>query len=98
MTVRFSEFPAIKIGRLGVDKNYISRGFGQLLVDLVITMAEDMNRSTNWDSSLGVRFVTLDALLGRVEYYQRRVFAVNMDSKYQGKKRRTISMRCDIFS
>lgn len=98
LKVRFSEFPAIKIGRLGVGKNHINRGFGQLLVDLVITMAEEMNRSTDWDSSLGVRFVTLDSLPDRVGYYQKRGFVVNMDSKYQGRRRRTVSMRRDIFS
>lgn len=97
LQVHFSEFPAVKIGRLGVDVNYTSRGFGELLIDLVVTMAEELNNDNGRDPSLGVRFVTLDAMPNRVDYYLKRGFVLNMDSKYQSKKRRTVSMRRDIF-
>ncbi|MBF0553797.1 MAG: GNAT family N-acetyltransferase [Nitrospirae bacterium] len=51
---RYATFPAIKIGRLGVHKNYQWKGYGTLLFDYI-------KKSFTYNNKTGCRFITVDA-------------------------------------
>jgi GNAT superfamily N-acetyltransferase len=63
-----SNYPAIKIGRLAVSKNYAGYGFGKLL----LLIAREMYSSHNPQS--GCRFVTVDAYRNAVPFYIKNDF------------------------
>ncbi|MDR2475246.1 MAG: GNAT family N-acetyltransferase, partial [Bacteroidales bacterium] len=50
-----SSYPAVKIGRLAVSKKYAGKGFGRLMIDIVMKMFVSDTQQT------GCRFVTVDA-------------------------------------
>jgi GNAT superfamily N-acetyltransferase len=82
--------PALKVARLAVSKDHQRQGVGEYLLRFALFTALDIS------GVAGCRFLTLDALPNRVEYYQKRGFVLNTDDKYKGKERP--SMRYDIFS
>lgn len=51
---RYSSFPAVKIGRLGVRKEYQAQQFGSALMNMVKEFFLTRNRT-------GCRFITVDA-------------------------------------
>jgi predicted GNAT family N-acyltransferase len=63
-----STYPAIKIGRLAVSRNYAGNGFGKLILQIV----REMYASDNQQS--GCRFVTVDAYQNAVPFYQKNDF------------------------
>jgi GNAT superfamily N-acetyltransferase len=82
--------PAIKIARLGRDLKFVGIGLGQVLIEYVKDMAHELSTSR-----LGVRFITTDAYLQRVDYYGRLGFIPNQAA--HGRSSPTKSMRADIY-
>jgi hypothetical protein len=66
-------FPAIKIGRIGVDKNSQQTGVGTQLLIYTIGLVFRMNRELN----IGCRFITLDAYPKSVSWYEKKHFMFN---------------------
>lgn len=66
---RYSEYPAVKIGRLGVDKEYCRLGIGSILLDILKEMFTTNNRT-------GCRFITVDAYNKQpvIEFYKKNDF------------------------
>ena len=103
--VRYSTAPAIKLGRMGVDRRYRGRNVGTWILDYVVGLARTMVRE------IGVRYVTLDALAkpSLVGWYRRYGFVENRGEKdrkealkkfFRWPKRpstETISMRYDVL-
>jgi GNAT superfamily N-acetyltransferase len=89
ITVHY-KVPAIKIARLGRDGKYKGMGLGNVLIDYIKDMAYELSTSR-----LGVRFITADAYLHRVEYYQCLGFIPNQAAR--GRSSPTLSMRADIY-
>lgn len=87
---QYPDYPAIKIARLAVDKNYQRKGVGTLLLKDALGLAREVSKDT------ACRFVTVDALPEEdsVGLYNRFGFVRNLVE--QERSRRTISMRYDI--
>jgi len=67
---RHPSFPAVKIGRLGVDKNYTRIGIGSQLMNFIKAwFADDENKT-------GCRFITVDAYNKSfaLDYYTKNGF------------------------
>ena len=77
----FSSYPAIKIGRLAVDKKYEGKGVGRKLMNRI---KEDL-RETSKASAF--RFLTVDAYLSAVPFYEKNGFKMllNNDENKQHK-------------
>jgi len=61
-------YPAVKIGRLAVSKNFSGLGIGSKMIGTVITMyLEHQQRA-------GCRFASVDAYKGAIPFYQRSDF------------------------
>lgn len=71
--ITYSMAPAIKLGRMGIDKRFRGHGLGQGILLFVIGLARRLSRE------VGVRYVTLDALPrdGLVTWYEKRGFVRN---------------------
>ncbi|HCL57727.1 MAG TPA: GNAT family N-acetyltransferase [Spirochaetia bacterium] len=52
-TKRYDSYPAVKIGRLGINKNYQGKGIGTAILDYVKTLFITNNRT-------GCKFITVD--------------------------------------
>ena len=63
-------YPAIKIGRLAVHKDYCKREIGTFMVMHVILIAISIN------NKVGCRFVTVDALKESVGFYEKEGFII----------------------
>lgn len=81
--------PAIKIARLAVDKNWRGYGFGELLIEYVRDLCNDLS------DKVGVRYITLDAFPHRVSYYEKLGFRKNLAF---AKRTHQISMRSDYYA
>lgn len=88
--IPYYKVPAIKIARLGRSVTYKKYGFGSFLIDYIKNTAVELSRTT-----LGVRFITLDAYPNRVEYYQSLGFVRNQAIKIPSSG--NVSMRADIY-
>jgi GNAT superfamily N-acetyltransferase len=53
--ITYKSLPALKIGRLCVDDNYLRQGIGSLLIKFTLAKVIEIN------STAGCRFITLDA-------------------------------------
>ena len=70
--VEYSSAPALKLGRMGLDKSHHGRGIGIWMLDMVVGMARTMG------AKAGLRYVTLDALNdGLVAWYSDYGFVRN---------------------
>ena len=65
----YPEYPAVKIGRLGVDKAYCGLGIGTTLLDILKELFTTNNRT-------GCRFITVDAYNkpATLAFYQKNGF------------------------
>ena len=85
----FSSYPAIKIGRFAVSVLYRNRGLGSELMELIKqNLSEDPGYSQ-------FRFLTVDAYLTAVPFYERNGFKKLTPTKEQGD---TQAMYFDILS
>ena len=65
---RRKTYPAVKIGRLAVAKQYAGFGIGRLIIDAVRMMyINELHRA-------GCRFVTVDAYRSALSFYERNDF------------------------
>lgn len=64
---RFSSYPAMKIGRLGVSINYKGQGWGTTILDYLKELFISNNRT-------GCRFITVDAYRESLGFYERNGF------------------------
>lgn len=85
---RLHEYPAIKIGRLGVDKKYKRKGVGKIIIKFAIGLTRRINEIS------ACRFVTVDSYPNAVSFYEKISFIKNL--MYE-KKREFVSMRLDII-
>jgi hypothetical protein len=76
-------FPAIKIGRLGVQKNLQRSGVGTHLLRYTVGVVVRLNRELN----VGCRFITLDAYPKSVSFYERKSFVFNKHYKSVAQER-----------
>lgn len=84
-------FPALKIGRLGVQKEFQKQGVGKALLEYSIGVAYRMNTGL----SVGCRFITVDAYPASVPWYEHCGFVFNqLENK---KEKRNRSMRYDLL-
>ena len=63
----FKAFPAVKITRLGVQKELQGKGLGSLILDMIKHFLVEKRQ-------FGCRFLTLDAYHTRVDFYKRNHF------------------------
>lgn len=90
------DYPAVKIGRLGVDKKFQSSGtrMGSHILDYI----------KYWmitDNKTGCRFITVDAYRNSVSFYLKNGFSfMGKDEKdrYENGKDDTIAMYFDLMS
>ncbi len=85
---RLGEYPAIKVARLAVHKDFRKLGIGTFLVKAALgKIAGAIIKE------IGCRFVTVDAYEQAIEFYKRLGFIQNLS-----KKRKTgLSMRYDLI-
>jgi GNAT superfamily N-acetyltransferase len=85
----FNTFPAVKIGRLGVNKDYQSGGIGTQAMDYIKSMFVIKNKT-------GCRFITLDAYNkdDTLRFYQRNGFQFYHD---KDKNKQTRIMYFDLL-
>jgi len=67
-SVPYTEYPAIKIARLAVDKNYERRGVGRFL--LLVALGKAVKIS----NEVGCRFITVDSKKESIEFYKKGGF------------------------
>jgi len=98
--VNFMAFPALKLGKLAINKSLSKRaerkGYGSFVLEIVNTYAYEM-----LENGVGCRFVTVDADIEynpkTTEFYSKNGFIENQSRKRK-KSDKTVSMRRDIFS
>lgn len=61
-------FPALKIGRLGIDRNFKGKGLGKLIVNNIINDALELNEKQ------ACKLVTVDAYSQSLTFYERLNF------------------------
>lgn len=83
--------PAIKVARLGRDVRFKGCSFGKFLIDYIKNTAFEISTT-----KVGVRFLTLDAYLHRVGYYESLGFIRN-EAMRVNPHNNTVSMRADIY-
>ena len=84
-------FPALKVGRIGVQNGCQRSGIGTQLLKYTVGLVVRLNR----ELSIGCRFITLDAYPGSVTWYQRKGFVFN--KHYADPTKTHPSMRYDIL-
>ncbi len=105
---RYSEFPAIKIGRLAVDKNYKRKKVGTTMLRYIRGLALTTAEKT------GCRFLIVDSYPKSIEWYLKKGFTENLiqnqrtivirenangtPSDEENLERETISLRYDLFN
>jgi GNAT superfamily N-acetyltransferase len=60
---RKKSYPAVKIGRLAVHKDYKGKGIGRDILDLIVFYFTEKNISA-------CKFITVDALIDAIPFYQ----------------------------
>lgn len=76
---RIYTFPAIKIGRIGVQKEFRHSGIGTQLLIYTIGLVVRLNKELN----IACRFITLDAYPQSISWYEKKYFKFN---KHYGRK------------
>ena len=64
---RLKSYPAVKIGRLGVDIAFKEQGIGRKVIDFI-------KRYFTIDNKTGCRFITVDAYAAAIPFYLRNGF------------------------
>lgn len=83
-----NSYPAVKIGRLGVNKTHQNAGIGKWILDYLKLWFIDSNRT-------GCRFITVDAYAQSLGFYEKMGFDF-MTVKDEGKSTR--QMYFDLLS
>jgi hypothetical protein len=86
----YPQYPALKLARFGRDKAYRGMQLGKnVIIPWVIGYAKSLDQ-------LAIRFITLDSMPKRVQYYEELRFVRNEHKDYMKKEDRPISMRLDL--
>ena len=64
---RFSSYPAMKVGRLGVSVNHQGHGWGAIILDYLKELFISNNRT-------GCRYITVDAYRDSLAFYEKNDF------------------------
>lgn len=97
--VPFFAIPALKVGRLAVNKciptTIHCKGYGSFLLEMAKAFALGINKS-----GIACRFVTVDADIeynaSTVDFYRKNGFVENMANRSRNAKN-TVSMRLDVL-
>jgi len=97
--VPYAALPALKIGKLAVNKRMSKianrKGYGSFMLKLAETYAFNVNKI-----GVACRFITVDADIEynpeTVQFYEKNGFVENLSNKSRNA-RHTVSMRKDIF-
>lgn len=101
LKTRFKELPAIKIGRLALDKKYTNQGLGTIILESIMNII--YNFSLN---DVGVRYITIDGYVKAYHFYENNGFSVlkkdkNLIGSINKIKKlnpeRTIALYFDIY-
>ena len=98
--VAFMSLPAIKVGKLAINKNLSEqaqrKGYGSFAIEMAISKAYEVLKT-----GVACRFVTVDADIeyypDTPEFYKKNGFVKNETIKRSTTSNLTISMRKDIF-
>jgi GNAT superfamily N-acetyltransferase len=90
--IKGHQAPALKVGRLGVQKEFHGQGVGKALMRYSVGVAHRMNS----ELSVGCRFITVDAYPASIAFYERLGFIKSQHKLY--KKRKSPNMYYDIVS
>jgi GNAT superfamily N-acetyltransferase len=77
---RRKNYPSVKIGRFAVSKDYDGKGIGRILIDFIKVFFTQSNKT-------GCRFLTVDAYVEAVGFYQKNGFDF-FTKKDEGKNTR----------
>ena len=83
-----SDYPAVKIGRLGVDAKHQNEHLGRLIINFVKDTFITNNRT-------GCAFITVDALKEAIPFYQKNGFKFLKPSEAENTEKDTVSMYYD---
>lgn len=61
---QFKSYPAMKIGRLGITKEYQGKGLGKIILDYIKNLFITNNRT-------GCKFITVDAYNASTSFYEK---------------------------
>lgn len=64
---QFRSYPAVKIGRLGVNENYKGSGIGTAILDYIKILFITDNRT-------GCKYITVDAYSQSISFYEKNKF------------------------
>jgi len=84
--MNYKTYPAIKLGRLAIDKKYAKSGVGSYIVGRML------NGVIFFSKHIGCRFVTVDAYADAKEVYKKLDFKVHTGGEH------TVFMYRDINS
>ncbi len=89
---RYSSMPAVKIGRLGVDKNSQRKNFGSQILDYIKVWFKINNKT-------GCRFITVDAYNNRetIKFYKKNDFEF-LDNSQDSVNSKTRIMFYDLIN
>jgi GNAT superfamily N-acetyltransferase len=65
---RKGAYPAVKIGRLGIDKDFQGKGLGRDVMNFIKSLISLENYTT------GAKFLTVDAYKDSIKYYEKNGF------------------------
>jgi len=80
---RFSSYPAIKIGRFAVCKDFASQGLGSVIMDAI---KQSVNEKSQYSA---FRFLTVDAYISAIPFYLKNGF-IEMLSEQENDTTRTM--------
>lgn len=97
--VPYASIPALKVGKLAVNKNVSDaakrKGYGSFMLEMARAFAFEMN-----ELGIACRFVTVDADIeynpNTPAFYEKNGYVENLSNRSRNA-RHTISMRKDIF-
>ncbi|OAV67305.1 hypothetical protein Barb6XT_01538 [Bacteroidales bacterium Barb6XT] len=84
----YESFPAVKIGRLGIGKEYAGSGIGSHIINHTKTLF------VSEGSSSGCRFITVDAFKESIPFYRKNGFEFMSG---RDRKSETRQMYCDLL-
>ena len=91
LVVNYPDYPAIKIGRLAVSKNFHNLHIGSLMISWIVGFCRNLS------GEIGVRFISVDAYNNEktIKFYENNFF-VGLESVMKKKGRRNVPMYRDI--
>ena len=86
-SIHYHSIPALKVGRLCVDDEFLKRGLGKLMMSFASEKAKEIN-----SNKAGCRFITVDAKEKSLPFY------IKLGFKALGQKRsETIALYLDLL-